>query len=58
MYPDNPNLLEKLVWSKVDEIQREVDNPYRQPIKMRLKIKMLIVSGLLIALAWLISVAL
>ena len=58
MYPDNPNLLEKLVWSKVDEIQREVDNPYRQPIKMRLKIKMLIVPGLLIALAWLISVAL
>ena len=58
MYPDNPNLLEKLVWSNVEEIHREVNDPYRQPIKMRLKSKMLIVPGLLIALAWLINIAL
>ena len=58
MYPDNPNLLEKMVWSNVDEIHREVNDPYRQPIKVSLKNKILIVPGLLIALAWLISVAL
>jgi hypothetical protein len=58
MYPDNPNLLEKLVWSNVEDIQREVNNPYRQPIKVGFNIKMLIVPGFLIALVWLISVLL
>lgn len=58
MYPDNPNLLERSVWSKIDEIHREVNNPYRRPIKMRLKSKMLIVPGVVIALVWLISIAL
>lgn len=58
MYPDNLNLLEKSVWSNVEEIHREVNDPYRQPIKMRLKSKMLIVPGFVIAFVWLVSVAL
>jgi hypothetical protein len=58
MYPDNLNLLEKSVWSNVEEIHREVNDPYHQPIKVRFKSRMLIAPGFLIALVWLVSVAL
>jgi hypothetical protein len=58
MYPDNPNLLEKSVWSKVDEIQREVQNANKYAGQPSSKSNLLITTGLLIALAWIFSVIL
>ncbi|MGD8405785.1 MAG: hypothetical protein PVJ21_19160 [Anaerolineales bacterium] len=58
MYPDNLNLLEKTIWSNVEEIHREFNDPYRQPIKVRFISRMLIAPGFLIALVWLVNVAL
>jgi len=58
MYPDNPNLLEKSVWNKVDEIQREVQYANKYPIQSRSKSNILVIIGLLVALGWLISAVL
>ena len=55
MYPDNPNLLEKSVWSKVDEIQREVQCANKNSIQSRSKSNILVIIGLLIVLGWLFS---
>lgn len=58
MYPDGPNLLEDYVWTKVDEINREVQNDRRAPA-MNLTIKMLVViPSLVIAIATLLIIAL
>lgn len=61
MYPDNPNLLEDYVWTKVDEINREARNAHRppRPPAINLTIKTLVVIPILvIALATLLIIAL
>lgn len=63
MFPNNPLIVEKLVKTKQEEIMREIqginqhefrDN-YEPAIKPKVKYKMWVVIGLLIALAWLFS---
>ena len=58
MYTNNPNLLEKLAWSKVDDLQRRSKNIHNTEDKTNSKSQMLILTGLLVALAWMLSVVL
>jgi len=55
---NNPNLLEKLAWSKIDDLHRDARNTYKVDSKPNSKSKMLVLTGLLVALAWIISVIL
>lgn len=58
MYTNNPNLLEKLAWSKVDDLQRRSKNIHNTEGKTKSKSQMLILTGLLVALAWMLFVVL
>lgn len=58
MYTNNPNLLEKLAWSKIDDLHRDTRKTYNVERKPNSKSKMLVLTGLLVALAWMISVIL
>ena len=58
MYPNNPNFLEKLAWSKVDDLQRRSKNIHNTEGKKSSKSQLLILTGLLVALAWMLSVVL
>jgi len=58
MYTNNPNLLEKLAWSKIDDLRRDARNTYNVESRTNSKSKMLVLTGLLVALAWMISVIL
>jgi hypothetical protein len=58
MYPDNPNLLEKFAWTKVNEIQNEVQNAKRCTSQPSSKSKLWVMTGLLMALARIFSVIL
>jgi len=62
MYPNNPIQLEKLAYTRQEEILRELPNRhvYELPPEegfsvRRVKLKRLIPLGFLVALAWLVS---
>lgn len=64
MFPNNPSYIEKLVQTKQDDILRELPDytdyemqaNERFPIKLRIKPKIWVPIGLILAVAWLINV--
>ena len=55
MYQNNPNMLEKLAWSKIDDLHRGSRNIYNAERNSNSKSKILVLAGLVIGLAWMLS---